>query len=100
MGAGARGGGIGAHLPRGHLSSAAAGPPAKGSKGGDMKSIVTAIAAGLAVLAVAAPSPIAAPEASPTLRQFNALKKRVANLEADLSCLSAYSAHQYGDSSG
>jgi hypothetical protein len=56
-------------------------------KGGIMKTIVTAIAAGLAVLAIAAPSPIAAPEASPTLRQFNALKNRVASLERDVNCM-------------
>jgi hypothetical protein len=65
-----------------------------------MKTIVTAIAAGLAILAVAAPSPIAAPEASPTLRQFNALKNRVAHLEADMDCIDdeAYPVTQYGDS--
>jgi hypothetical protein len=65
-----------------------------------MKTIVTAIAAALAVLAVAAPSPIAAPEASPTLRQFNALKNRVAHLEADMDCMNdeVYPVTQYGDS--
>jgi hypothetical protein len=67
-----------------------------------MKTIVTAIAAGLAVLVVAAPSPIAAPEASPTLRQFNALKNRVANLERDVNCMDdvAYPVSQYGSESG
>ena len=67
-----------------------------------MKTIVTAIAAGLAVLVIAAPSPIAAPEASPTLRQFNALKNRVANLQRDMNCMDdvAYPVSQYGSESG
>jgi hypothetical protein len=70
-----------------------------------MKSIVTAAAVGLAVLAVAAPSPIAAPEASPTLTQFNNLKRqvnglknRVASLEGDMDCIddAAMPVTQYG----
>jgi hypothetical protein len=70
-----------------------------------MKSIVIAAAVGLAVLAVAAPSPIAAPEASPTLAQFNNLKRtvnglknRVASLEGDMDCIddAAMPVTQYG----
>jgi hypothetical protein len=70
-----------------------------------MKSIVTAAAVGLAVLAVAAPSPVAAPEASPTLAQFNSLKRqvnllksRVSSLEADMNCIDdvAIPVTQYG----
>jgi hypothetical protein len=70
-----------------------------------MKSIVTAAAVGLAVLAVAAPSPVAAPEASPTLTQFNSLKRtvnalkaRVTSLEVDMDCIddAAIPVTQYG----
>jgi hypothetical protein len=77
-----------------------------------MKSIVTAAAVGLAVLAVAAPSPVAAPEASPTLQQFNALKgqvntlkkrvttaeNRVGDLEGEMDCIddAAIPVTQYG----
>jgi hypothetical protein len=71
------------------------------------KTIVTATAVGLAVLAITAPSPIAAPEASPTLAQFNALKNRVtsaerkiASLQRDMNCIDdeVYPVTQYGDS--
>lgn len=74
-----------------------------------MKTIVTATAVGLAVLAIAAPTPVAAPEAAPTLAQFNALKKRVTkaearllSLELDVDCMDdvAYPVKQYGSSSG